>query len=317
MSTIAIKKTFTEVPARRHVSRSTTIARALAAAPLSPLYLSLAKFHGQPGTRFATASARLGIRALFGKTDGIRAGEIYPMIFWPVESTRYFEFEFAWRFLEDFPIGRILDVSSPRLFPMALLKQRPGATAELINPDEKDLKFSAELLKATGLANRANVSSCLLEDAPFAPGSFDAVTSLSVVEHIRDDSAAVKRMWELLKPGGRLVLSVPCMAEAEEQYLNVDPFGLQHSGDSYFLQYVYDQPLLEEKFCRVLGRPAESVIYGEKRRGSLREGLVRKWSGASYPEWREPYTMWQEFQRYESLADLPGEGVIVMRFDRP
>jgi predicted SAM-dependent methyltransferase len=159
----------------------------------------------------------------------------------------------------------------------------------------------------------------VIEDAPFAPASFDVITSLSVVEHIRDNQAAVQTMWKLLKPGGRLVLSVPCMAMAEEQYINVDHFGLQSADQNgfYFLQYVYDQALLEERFFSVLGRPSESVIYGEKRRGSLREGLVKKWEGTGYPMWREPYTMWQDFQPYDSIAELPGEGVIIMGFDHP
>jgi hypothetical protein len=64
----------------------------------------------------------------------------------------------------------------------------------------------------------------------------------------------------------------------------------------------------------VLGSPTRHGIYGEREAGCLRRGLIKKWSGGKYPRWREPYTMAQDFQRYERLADLPGEGIIVMEF---
>jgi SAM-dependent methyltransferase len=38
---------------------------------------------------------------------------------------------------------------------------------------------------------------------------FDAITCLSVLEHIADHEAAVRGMFELLKPDGHLILSVP------------------------------------------------------------------------------------------------------------
>ena len=38
---------------------------------------------------------------------------------------------------------------------------------------------------------------------------FDTVISLNVLEHIEDDGLALRHMWQLLRPGGRLVLIVP------------------------------------------------------------------------------------------------------------
>jgi SAM-dependent methyltransferase len=49
-----------------------------------------------------------------------------------------------------------------------------------------------------------------LPDAvPFAGGSFDLVCLLDVLEHIDDDRAALRRVRGLLRPGGRLLLTVP------------------------------------------------------------------------------------------------------------
>jgi ubiquinone/menaquinone biosynthesis C-methylase UbiE len=42
-------------------------------------------------------------------------------------------------------------------------------------------------------------------DAPFRPGSFDAVTCVMVLHHM-DEEAGLRRMADLLAPGGRLVV---------------------------------------------------------------------------------------------------------------
>ena len=312
-----IRKTYTRVP---HVQVETGLGRLerIVCSTALPFYLLRARRSGMPGLSFASDSARLALRALFGKRDDVSYGEIYRMLLTPVESTRYFEFGLARDFLSDLSICRYLDVSSPRLFPLALITQLQEATAELINPHHEDLKLTAGLIRACGLADRCTLWNCLIEEAPFHPTTFDLITSLSVVEHIPADKNVLQRIWDLLKPAGRLILSVPCAAIAEEQYIDIDPFGLQRPQEDgfFFLQYVYDDPLLQQRFYSVLGRPTRYAIYGEREAGSLRRGLIKKWSGAKYPRWREPYTMTQDFQRYETLGDLPGEGVIVMLFEK-
>ncbi len=48
---------------------------------------------------------------------------------------------------------------------------------------------------------------------PFANGSFDAVLSLDVLEHVPDYQAALREFARVLRPGGELVLSVPFYAD--------------------------------------------------------------------------------------------------------
>ena len=45
--------------------------------------------------------------------------------------------------------------------------------------------------------------------AQFKPGSIPAIGVFDVVEHIEDDIAFLKHLWELLVPGGMLYLTVP------------------------------------------------------------------------------------------------------------
>lgn len=44
---------------------------------------------------------------------------------------------------------------------------------------------------------------------PFADASFDVVTAMDIIEHINDDKAASSEIFRVLKPGGRLFVTVP------------------------------------------------------------------------------------------------------------
>lgn len=44
---------------------------------------------------------------------------------------------------------------------------------------------------------------------PFSDGSFDAVVSFQVLEHVADPGACVREMARVLRPGGRVVLTAP------------------------------------------------------------------------------------------------------------
>lgn len=44
---------------------------------------------------------------------------------------------------------------------------------------------------------------------PFEAGAFDAVCSFDVLEHVEEDAASVRRLAELVRPGGVVVATVP------------------------------------------------------------------------------------------------------------
>jgi len=235
-----------------------------------------------------------------------------------MDSTRYFEFAFVWDALTDVSVSRFLDVSSPRLFPIILTFKKRNLVAELMNPDLNDLSCTASLVKALGLESRCNLHGLLISAAPFDSGSFDVVTSISVVEHIPQDTQAIHEMWNLLRPRGRLLLTLPCAARSSEQYINRNEYGLlaPNEGGYFFFQRLYDPVSLEERIFCITGRPRRHLIYGERSPGSLRRNLDRKMGDPSYPYWREPYMMGQDFRYYKDLSELPGEGVIGLEFEK-
>jgi len=318
MSSETPRKTYIRVPNRRKRDWLQVLRRVVLGALLSPSYWIMAHRYRTPGLRFRIDCGLLGLRLLCSPKAPVSYADIYRLFFWPMSSTRYFEFAFMWDALSKLSIPRYLDVSSPRLFPIILTLKKHELVADLVNPDAADLTSTSHLVKALNLQSRCNIHACLIGAAPFEPGSFDVVTSMSVVEHIPQDMQAVQKMWELLKPGGRLLLTLPCAAEALEQYINQNAYGLLEPDEQgfVFFQRLYDQDLLEERVFSVAGQPRRRVIYGERTAGAHRRTLDRQLGDPFYPFWREPYMMGQDFCYFKEIGELPGEGVIALEFEK-
>ena len=286
---------------------------------LSPIYLVMAGIVGAPGIGVHLRCAAIGARLLFTGRASLR--KCYKYIFFPMDSTRYFEFHEVLNSLAHIPFHRYLDVSSPRLIPLMLLMQNKAATAEMINPDDRDLKGTQRLANALGLTSRCRFTNNKIEMTEFAPGSFDIITCISVLEHIPSDREAIDKMWSLLRPGGRLILTLPCMAQSLEQYISCKGFGALSPGpDGYtFWQRYYDEERLREIIFNITGLPVRKVVYGEKNYGLFyRNSSMKHLLGRSlYPFWREPYMMATEYLCFKTVDELPGEGVIMLEFVKP
>jgi SAM-dependent methyltransferase len=286
---------------------------------LAPIYWALAAFkYKVPGLQFRGQCFKLGVRLLLHKQTPDSYSVIFHLLFAPMDSTRYFEFDFAARVLKNQINCRYLDVSSPRLLPVIVTLNSAGMRTVLINPDKNDLAASARLVRMAGLADRCTLRDDLIAQVPFDPETFDVVTCISVLEHIPDDLQAVTKIWSLIKPGGKLVITIPCAAQTWEQYIDVNEYGvLQPDEHGYvFFQRFYDSGLLNERIYSVTGQPTRSAIYGELKAGTFFKNATRKRSDLLYPMWREPYMMGQEYGFFTTIAELPGEGVIALEFTK-
>lgn len=288
----------------------------------SPIYWLAAYRYNVPGLQVHKLSMGLGLRLLLNPRTPILKGWSYQLMFAPMDSTRYFEFDFFWQTIQALSSKiRWLDVSSPRLPLLLALDKHSNWQGEFINPDSKDLAVTEMLLKATGLDKQCNLSGELIADVDYTPESFDLITSISVVEHIPADREAIEIMWKLLKPGGKLLLSMPCAANAYEQYNDQNEYALLKSDEKgyVFFQRFYDQSLLEENIFCVTGQPQRMQIFGEKEKGLFQRNAALKratWH-STYPFWREPIMMGQEYRYFERIDELPGEGVVAMEFVKP
>jgi SAM-dependent methyltransferase len=100
---------------------------------------------------------------------------------------------------------RVLDVGCSTGYLAERLQQR-GATVVGLDMDER----AAEL--ARRFCAEVYVGDIETMKLPFEPASFDAIVCGDLVEHLRDPQATVARLRPLLRPGGRLVLSTPNIA---------------------------------------------------------------------------------------------------------
>ena len=285
----------------------------LAGTLLFPLYWLLAYVHKTPGLQFRGYFLRKGIQLT------IRHGRLdtaYRLIVMPLDSFRYFEFDFMWHSIQKGKIARYLDVSSPRLFPLMVTDRSPDADVHFINPDARDLAKTVELAKDLGLEKRCTFHPELISDVKFAPGSFALITCMSVLEHIDDDKDAIAKFWELLAPGGRLLLTIPCANIAQEEYMNQDDYQLgAYRGEEFlFFQRFYDHALLETQIYSITGPPVRHQIYAEKVAGTYQQNETQKREDKFFPAWRAPYDMGRHHEYKNDLAVMPGIGVIGLEF---
>jgi len=286
---------------------------------LSPFYLAYSSLSDTPGLAFRKRCSALGLRQLLAVGNRLAPEELFQLLVYPMDSVRYFEFDFAWRCLADLPMQCYLDVSSPRLLPLILIRDHPEVRATLLNPDRQDLPVTEKFARAMGISDRCRFSNELVKDIDLTTQSVDVVTCISVLEHIPEDRDAVRKMWSLLKPGGRLVLTVPCAAVASEEYIDQNKYGLLQADDDglVFWQRYYDMDMLREKIFATTGSPTRVRLYGEKRKGSYAQNVAQKMhDGRKYPFWREPYMMGKDYGYFESIDDLPGMGVIGLEFQK-
>ncbi len=299
----------------KRVPRIKRLGHTLAGLVLFPVYWVMAYAVRTPGLAFRILCAMKGMRLLWER-DYVRA---YGLIVSPLDSVRYFEFDFMWNVVKRIKIQSYLDVSSPRMLPLMIADRSANLVADLINPDKKDLLMTILLAKSFGVADRCRFHGSLIEEASLKPESFDLITSMSVIEHILDDKGAIQKMWDLLKPGGVLLISVPCAAKASEEYTNLNDYELINTDENgyVFWQRYYDEALIQQRIYSITGLPCRFQIYAEKEAGSYNQNVIQKRSNPFYPYWREPLMMGMQFEFKDRLADLPGMGVIAMEFVKP
>jgi SAM-dependent methyltransferase len=281
---------------------------------LFPFYWLAGALLGVPGMRFRCACFAAGVRLLFAG----HAADAYHCIVSPLDSVRHFEMDFFWKRIRALRPTRVLDVSSPRLLTLVALRADARARADLVNPDDKDLARTRTMARGLGVDDRCRFFDVLIDALPADARDYPLVTCMSVLEHIVDDLGAVRTMWDRVAPGGRLLLSVPCAAEAMEEFTNVDEYGLldPDAAGFVFWQRYYDERRLQALFA-ITGAPVSRALYAERVAGAYDADVLAKRTDPFYPRWREPLATARAYARRDNLATLSGMGVIALEFSKP
>jgi hypothetical protein len=141
---------------------------------------------------------------------------------------------------------------------------------------------------------------------------------LSWLGQTQDDVGTIKYLWDSLKPGGTLVLSVPCASSALEEYAHKELSNSDKlSGTELFVRRLYDMRLLKTRILDRLDQPKRFAVFGEVRAGSYRKHLLRRANEGTASDWRDSMVVGRDWRCYPGIQDLPGEGIITMKFMKP
>jgi 2-polyprenyl-3-methyl-5-hydroxy-6-metoxy-1,4-benzoquinol methylase len=97
---------------------------------------------------------------------------------------------------------KVLDIGSGRGW-FSLYAAEQGADVTAVDLSEKNLQ------KIREINSRVNTVYADALNLPLEEGSFDLIVALEVLEHITDPKNAVDNWKRLLKPNGRLLITVP------------------------------------------------------------------------------------------------------------
>lgn len=101
------------------------------------------------------------------------------------------------------PTDRVLDVGSGDGFLTSRFALE-CARITALEPDEHALKYARALYQQPNVEYVQGNAECL----PYPPSTFDKVVSVSCLEHFADPLQGLREMARVLKPGGRLAISV-------------------------------------------------------------------------------------------------------------
>jgi len=106
------------------------------------------------------------------------------------------------------PGQRVLDLAGGTGDIAALMSKRVGSTGSVVLSDinEAMLAVGRQRMEDRGLVGNIEYSLANAEKLPFADGEFDAVTIAFGLRNVTDQSAALREMYRVLKPGGRAMI---------------------------------------------------------------------------------------------------------------
>ncbi len=291
---------------------------------LFPWYLILARravAHGRrcglPGLNYDRYGRRLGTRLALHRMKGARR-----FILQPVDFLRYFEFDFIERSLVKLT-GRVLDISSPSLFSLYHADRDRDLDVTMINPDRSDLEWTRSV--ADRLSIPIQSRACPVDELNPERGQYSRIWSISVLEHVHgdgNDGAALKKMWDLLEPGGRLSLTVMTNRHHVDEYVDSDLYGLglEPAAEGFFFQRLYDEESLRNRLLSQVPEEAVTSIewYGEKADGTYHAFVERARKGFDY-RWavEEPTEAINHYRPYTRFSDMPGVGVCGIALSKP
>ncbi len=142
------------------------------------------------------------------------------------------------------PGHQVLDLAGGTGDITALFSKRVGPTGKVILADinESMLNVGRDKLRDLGLVNNIDYVQANAEALPFADNSFDIISIGFGLRNVTDKDAALRSMFRVLKPGGRLLVLEFSKPEyewerqgADIKDVNEGPIALQRNGKTFVI----------------------------------------------------------------------------------
>lgn len=180
----------------------------------------------------------------------------------PINVSRCYEFRRTFELLLPESGELIFDLSSPKLL-SHFLSERHGCKVIAADMNKEEVQDWTSLTK-----ERAKLPSWVIADGMslgLKDDTFDKVYSISVLEHIPGDgdTKTIKELARVLKPGGRLVITVPYASRYRSERAGKDVYNL-HNGKTgvFHWSHFYDEPSLRKKLIDASGLELEGIFFG-------------------------------------------------------
>jgi 2-polyprenyl-3-methyl-5-hydroxy-6-metoxy-1,4-benzoquinol methylase len=135
----------------------------------------------------------------------------------------YYEHEnnhwwFKWRF--DMITEIVESLPRPEGFKMLDAGCGTGQMTKLLERygEAVGLEIAPEAINFARKRGVKNIVQGSITDPPFPAGSFDLVLSLDVIEHVDNDVQILNSLFDIVKPGGHLIVTVPAFQSLWSQH---------------------------------------------------------------------------------------------------
>lgn len=162
----------------------------------------------------------------------------------PLDPSRYLELPWVLQELAPAAGEQVVDLASPKLLAVELASR--GVEVTTVDRLESEIEAWRRLA-----AGRPNLSLQVGDGRAltFADASFDHGYSVSVIEHIEEpgDEQALAELARVVRPGGRVAITVPYAREYREDWLDRPLYGEAPGrvDGRYFFQRHYDDERLK------------------------------------------------------------------------
>lgn len=234
---------------------------------------------------------------------------IYPHINFTYSPFKILEYEAMLEWLPAPGPRAVLDIGCGDGLHTMLFGLRYGRTCG-VDVNERFIAIAREHARALGRGTQLEYFAQPLEQVGFAPGTFDIVLSVCVLEHIPNHEEVLRECLRIMKPGARIVFSVDTLQTIEDPAL-VESHRRQHHVVRYFREDSLRELLERTGFVNLEFRP---LFRSPLARDLFSEGIER---GFNFGRLRAP-RLAAALRREEAAMAAGAPGTFLLaRGERP